>query len=173
MSQALTFSTFDFNISRLSSKKTEYWNPEKLVNNDKFEKKRFPWNYLMIRYYSGSTQMFPMLIFCLSGLDSTAIVKSTVSFAEKQLNTFSVITDNTLYDESKWINQVVETYNTNHINKIINSNVETEDVNASIDAYDELICDPSTLPSYLLCNEMSKNFKVAISGDGGDSIWGL
>ena len=106
------------------------------------------------------------------GLDSTAIVKSTVSLAEKQLNTFSVITDNTLYDESKWINQVVETYNTNHINKVINSNVETEDINASIDAYDELICDPSTLPSYLLCNEMSKNFKVAISGDGGDELFG-
>ena len=115
----------------------------------------------------------PYANFLSGGLDSTAIVKSTVSFAEKQLNTFSVITDNTLYDESKWINQVVETYNTNHINKIINSNVETEDVNASIDAYDELICDPSTLPSYLLCNEMSKNFKVAISGDGGDELLGV
>ena len=89
------------------------------------------------------------------------------------MNTFSVITDNTLYDESKWINQVVETYNTNHINKIINSNVETEDVNASIDAYDQLICDPSTLPSYLLCNEMSKNFKVAISGDGEMNYLGV
>ena len=166
-----TYLTFDFNVSRLSSKKTEYWNPEKLINNNKFEKEDFMELFndsVLLRLDSD----VPYANFLSGGLDSTAIVKSTVSLAEKQLNTFSVITDNTIYDESKWINQVVETYNTNHINKVINSNVETEDINASIDAYDELICDPSTLPSYLLCNEMSKNFKVAISGDGGDELFG-
>lgn len=166
-----TYLTYDFNSSRIFSNKIEYWNPNKLVNNNKFEKEKFMELFndaVLIRLDSD----VPYANFLSGGLDSTSIVKSTASFTDKQLNTFSVITDNTLYDESKWINQVVEAYNTNHINKTINSTVETEDINASIDAYDELICDPSTLPSYILCNEMSKKFKVAISGDGGDELFG-
>ena len=166
-----TYLTYNFNTTPIISKKIEYWNPNNLVNNNKFEIEKFMEIFndsVFIRLDSD----VPYANFLSGGLDSTSIVKSTASFAYKQVNTFSVITDNTLYDESKWINQVVEKYNTNHINKTINSTVKTEDINASIDAYDELLCDPSTLPSYLLCNEMSKKFKVAISGDGGDELFG-
>ena len=42
----------------------------------------------------------------------------------------------------------------------------------SIDIFDEPYCDPSTVPSYYLSKLISKNYKVAISGDGGDELLG-
>ena len=37
---------------------------------------------------------------------------------------------------------------------------------------DEPYADPSIIPSYIISNEISKHYKVAISGDGGDELLG-
>ena len=42
----------------------------------------------------------------------------------------------------------------------------------SINAFDELYSDPSTVISYQISKVISKNYKVAISGDGGDELLG-
>ena len=42
----------------------------------------------------------------------------------------------------------------------------------SINAFDELYSDPSTVLSYQISKVISKNYKVAISGDGGDELLG-
>ena len=42
----------------------------------------------------------------------------------------------------------------------------------SIYALDEPYSDPSTIPSYVVNNQISKYFKVAITGDGGDELLG-
>jgi asparagine synthase (glutamine-hydrolysing) len=38
-------------------------------------------------------------------------------------------------------------------------------------AYDEPFADSSAMPMLLLCREIQKRVKVAISGDGGDEVW--
>ncbi|MFO1486249.1 MAG: asparagine synthase (glutamine-hydrolyzing) [Verrucomicrobiaceae bacterium] len=38
-------------------------------------------------------------------------------------------------------------------------------------AYDEPFADSSAMPMLLLCREIQKHVKVAISGDGGDEVW--
>ena len=45
-------------------------------------------------------------------------------------------------------------------------------VEESILAFDEPYCDPSTVPSFLITKEMSKQYKTSISGDGGDELLG-
>ena len=47
-----------------------------------------------------------------------------------------------------------------------------DDVIKSIKIFDEPYADPSTVPSYVLSREISKHYKVAISGDGGDELFG-
>ena len=42
----------------------------------------------------------------------------------------------------------------------------------SINSLDEPYSDPSVVPSYILSKEISKHYKVAISGDGGDELLG-
>ena len=45
-------------------------------------------------------------------------------------------------------------------------------VEKSIKIFDEPYFDPSNIPSYIITKEMAKEFKVAISGDGGDELLG-
>jgi len=44
----------------------------------------------------------------------------------------------------------------NAINEMIENNFNLDDIDKSIQAFDEPYCDPSTVPSYYLSKEMSK-----------------
>ena len=79
---------------------------------------------------------------------------------------------NIKYDESSWANQVVEKYNTNHIEEEISSNIGLDTIEEALDSFDEPYCDPSSIPSYIISKSISNYFKVAISGDGGDELLG-
>ena len=106
------------------------------------------------------------------GIDSTTIVK-LASENNNKLNTFSVTNTGTSYNEEEWINEVANKYQVIGKSVDINfDNIKLETINESIDAFDEPYSDPSTLPSFLIYKEISKNFKVAISGDGGDELLG-
>ena len=54
--------------------------------------------------------------------------------------------------------------------------LESEKIKSSIDdhfsAFSEPFSDYSSIPTFLLCREASKNFKVLLSGDGGDELFG-
>lgn len=113
----------------------------------------------------------PVANYLSGGIDSTTIVKKLSDFGYSDLNTFSVVYDGNKFDESFWINKVVEKYNTNHTNINIPKPSFIDAVNA-IDSLDEPYSDPSIVPSYLLARETSKFFKVALSGDGGDELLG-
>ena len=66
-----------------------------------------------------------------------------------------------------------ETYNTKNTTVNLDSNNLTkESILESIKIFDEPYSDPSTIPSYFLAKTISNNFKVAISGDGGDELFG-
>ena len=78
-----------------------------------------------------------------------------------------------LYPElMKFITEEIEKYSSNHSKFSINSDIDIDLISSVISAYDELYFDPSVVPSFILSKEMSKNFKVAISGDGGDELLG-
>ena len=61
--------------------------------------------------------------------------------------------------------------NTNH-EVDLNIDISFDKVNSILSILDEPYSDPSVIPSYLLCNAISKKYKVAISGDGGDELLG-
>ena len=113
----------------------------------------------------------PIANFLSGGLDSTSIVKNMYE-QNKSINSFTVGTDSEKYDESKWANIVSEKYNTNHQSVIVPTNLNFDYVNSIINLMDEPYADPSIIPSYIISNEISKHYKVAISGDGGDELLG-
>jgi asparagine synthase (glutamine-hydrolysing) len=108
------------------------------------------------------------------GIDSTTILKiakeNTTSYS---LNTFSITNKGTQYDETKWINDVITKYDISYEKVDIDvDNVHLDLINESIEAFDEPYSDPSTVPSYIIYKEISKHYKVAVSGDGGDELLG-
>ena len=56
--------------------------------------------------------------------------------------------------------------------EIIEDNISFELTNNALSSIDQPYFDPSVVPSYLLSNKISKHYKVAISGDGGDELGG-
>ena len=68
--------------------------------------------------------------------------------------------------------KVAEKYNTNHQSVNVPTNLNFDYVNSIINLMDEPYADPSIIPSYIISNEISKHYKVAISGDGGDELLG-
>lgn len=113
----------------------------------------------------------PIANFLSGGLDSTSIVKNMYD-NNRMINTFTVGTDSEKYDESKWAKIVAKRYNTNHQSVTVPTNLKIDYVDTIISSMDEPYADPSIVPTYIISDEISKYFKVAISGDGGDELLG-
>ena len=159
-------------VDLLTKNKTQfiYWNINEKLNDLKFEKEEF------FEIFKRSVNLrlesdVPIANFLSGGVDSTSIIKAIYD-SGKNINSFSAIFENKDFDESKWSRLVSEKYSTNHFEEKLDLNLSIDSVLESIDIFDEPYCDPSTVPSYYLSKLISKNYKVAISGDGGDELLG-
>ena len=113
----------------------------------------------------------PVANFLSGGIDSTAIAKN-LHDSSKTINTFSIAITDSKYDESKWSNEVAKRYGTQHKQVNINSDIQDSEIFNSINSLDEPYSDPSVVPSFILSSAISDNYKVALSGDGGDELLG-
>ena len=160
---------FHFVKNTIITSKSKYWEVEDFIDNEPFNIEEF----LSILENSVTTRAqadVPVASFLSGGLDSTTITK----FLSKhhKTNTFSVTSDNSKYDESVWSNLASKKYNTNHKSVNVNSDISSGQIIKSLSILDEPYSDPSIVPSFILSKEISKYFKVAISGDGGDELLG-
>ena len=164
-----TILKIEFLNNKLEISKNKYWKIEDYIDNKPFNLE----NFLSILEESVQTRAqadVPIASFLSGGLDSTTVAKYLSKI--DQVNTFSIITDDQRYDESKWSNLASKKYNTRHQSVNISSRISNEDILSSLAALDEPYADPSVVPSYILAREIAKYFKVAISGDGGDELLG-
>ena len=149
---------------------TIYWQKEKYINNLKFEVKDF-YDIFEESVNIRSIADVPISTFLSGGLDSSSIVKA-MNRSKLNINSFNVVFDNKYLDESNWAELVSEKYNTNHKKIYSSNNLSYNEVLKIISKLDEPIADPSFIPTFLVSNEMSKSYKVGISGDGGDELLG-
>ncbi len=160
----------DYAKGNLNVKENHYWSPDKFIDNKKF-------NYdVFEELFSKSVTKrmvsdVPVASFLSGGIDSTSIVKN-LSDSNYDVNTFSVIVKNKKYNEKKYIDEVVKKYNTNHKEVLIDDSISTNIVLSAIRSLDEPFSDPSIVPTYYLSKLMALDYKVAISGDGGDELLG-
>lgn len=161
---------FELGKEFIKTDDTIYWKKEKYINNLKFEVKDF-YNIFEEAVNIRSTADVPISTFLSGGLDSSSIVKAMYK-NKLNINSFNVVFDNKHLDESNWAELVSEKFNTNH-KKIFSSNyLSYNEVLKIISKLDEPIADPSFIPTFLVSSEMSKSYKVGISGDGGDELLG-
>ena len=160
----------NFSNDNFTMNNKKYWDINEKVNNLKFDKEEF------FSILSESIEMrliadVPVANFLSGGLDSSTIVKNMYE-NDNEINTFTVSTESKKYDESLWANKVSKKYNTNHKVSYVSSDLNIQLANEAIESLDEPYSDPSVIPSFLISNEISKHYKVAISGDGGDELLG-
>ena len=171
ISKVLPGTFIKVNLDNFSFEKTTYWNPSDYIDSKKFNEDKF-FDLFSKSIDHRLVSDVPIANFLSGGLDSTSIVKSQFDNKSENINTFTVGVDDQRYDESGWAELVSKKYQTKHTLVKINSKFDNDIILESINAFDELYSDPSTVLSYQISKVISKNYKVAISGDGGDELLG-
>jgi asparagine synthase (glutamine-hydrolysing) len=108
----------------------------------------------------------PLGAFLSGGVDSSLVVASM-----GKANTFSIGFDDPTYNELKWARKVATYLGADHVDDIIKPNV--------LDLFEHLmfflddpIGDFSIFPTYLVSRHARKHVTVALTGDGGDELFG-
>jgi asparagine synthase (glutamine-hydrolysing) len=113
----------------------------------------------------------PVAAFLSGGIDSSVVV-CEASKIKDQLNTYSIgYKNHSYYDETKYAELVAKKFNTKHHTIKLSTQDLMDEVLNCMDAFAEPFGDASSLPTYILSKKVSKNEKVALSGDGADELF--
>ncbi|THD66772.1 asparagine synthase (glutamine-hydrolyzing) [Robertkochia marina] len=121
---------------------------------------------------SRSISDVPIGTFLSGGIDSSIISLCLAKASAKPINTFSIANTNSDFDESKKAKTVSKIINSNHHEFIIKEDELTHSIGAILDNFDEPFADSSAIPSFLLARKTNDHVKVALTGDGGDELFG-
>jgi len=113
----------------------------------------------------------PIGAFLSGGIDSSLLVALMARHSRTPVRTFSVSFKERKMDESSIAALVARQFKTEH------TVLQAEDLgpDALLDLLgrlDEPFCDAAVVPTYILSKMTAQHVKVAISGDGGDEVFG-
>lgn len=112
----------------------------------------------------------PVGAFLSGGLDSSTIV-ALASRHTKHLKTFSFRFD-AEHDETSFAREIAERYHTDHT-ELTPDAYDLGDLLIKMqEVYDEPFADSSNIPTYLLAKAAQEHVTVALTGDGGDELFG-
>jgi asparagine synthase (glutamine-hydrolysing) len=106
------------------------------------------------------------------GIDSSVVVALMQEASRRPIRTYTIGFDDEAFDEAAHAARVAEAVGTDHTNLHLTG----EDARAMIprlpDIFDEPLADPSQLPTLLVSQLARRDVTVALSGDGGDELFG-
>jgi asparagine synthase (glutamine-hydrolysing) len=116
----------------------------------------------------------PVGVFLSGGVDSGALAALAAQETEGRVSTFSIGFEEQSFDELAGARLVAERYGTDHHERVLRvGGGEVVDLLPEIvAAFDEPFADSSALPTYLVSRLAGEHVKVALSGEGGDELFG-
>ncbi|MFA5333563.1 MAG: asparagine synthase (glutamine-hydrolyzing) [Candidatus Nanoarchaeia archaeon] len=119
--------------------------------------------------YSRLISDVPVGSFLSGGIDSS-LISAIISKKHKDFKTFSIGFKEKSFDEVPFSKKVSKYIKSKHYVKYID--IDDKIIKHVISNMDEPFGDPSIIPSYLLSKITKEKVSVALSGDGGDEIFG-
>jgi asparagine synthase (glutamine-hydrolysing) len=114
----------------------------------------------------------PLGCFLSGGIDSSILALCMTRAAGRgRVQTFSIGFDDPRYDETAYAEEVATHLGTEHRAFTVRPNA-ADDLPALAAVFGEPFADSSALPTHYLARETRRHVTVALSGDGGDELFG-
>jgi asparagine synthase (glutamine-hydrolysing) len=113
----------------------------------------------------------PLGAFLSGGVDSTLVVDRMAALSSAPA-TFSIGFSDASYDESEKARSVARRVGTRHTDRVFSEESLVALLGSLPKIVDEPLADASILPTYLLSGLAREEVTVALSGDGGDELFG-
>ena len=113
----------------------------------------------------------PVGVFLSGGVDSSALAALAAEESSEPLRTFSIGFEERSFNELDDARLVAERYATDHHELVLRPDAALL-LPALAEAFDEPFADSSALPTYLVSKLAAEDVKVALSGEGGDELFG-
>lgn len=106
------------------------------------------------------------------GIDSSLVTALMQAQSSRPVRTFSVGSSDERYDESADARRVATHLGTEHTGLMLSAQDALGVIPSLPQLYDEPFADSSQIPTYLVSKLARQHVTVALTGDGGDEIWG-
>jgi len=110
--------------------------------------------------------------FLSGGVDSSIVSLCLSQSTDKKIDTFSIGFKKASYDETDKSRVVAKMLDSNHHEFIIDEDDLKNNIHEILVNFDEPFSDSASLPTHLLSEKTREHVTVALTGDGGDEVFG-
>ena len=114
----------------------------------------------------------PIGCFLSGGVDSSTITALASKISKNKIKTFTIGFTDPRFNEAKIAKEIAKNLNTEHFEYYFKEDELLGNIDKIPVIYDEPFSDSSQLPTILLSQKAKKEVTVALSGDGGDELFG-
>ena len=168
--------SFDIDLPIETGKISSYWSLASVIDKrNSLTKEEGQNNFEKILRSSLKRQLHadvPVGVFLSGGVDSSLMAALMVEESSSSVKSFTIGFSDKKYNEAEYASRIASHLGTDHTELYVTDNDALEVVEDIHNIYDEPFADSSQIPTYLVMKMAKKSVTVALSGDGGDELFG-